>query len=114
MKLTYRGTQYDYTPVPIETQPIDQVGKYRGVDIRFRTVTKPQVYPLQVQMLYRGVPYTLGEAAIGESTTTQPAIASAEGMVNTRLRAIAFTGEHKRQRREQSMLLRLEKALGIH
>ena len=38
MQLTYRGVQYIYKPTILEVKDTFETGKYRGVDIRFRTV----------------------------------------------------------------------------
>jgi hypothetical protein len=98
MKLTYRGVQYDYNPPLTDTQPTGEVGSYRGVDIRFRKTAKNLVHPLKVDLMYRGVPYTTGEP--------EPATAD-------KLRALAVDQERNTQRREQSMLTRLAKGLGL-
>jgi hypothetical protein len=98
MKLTYRGVQYDYNPPLTETQPTEDVGSYRGVDIRFRKTAKTYVHPLKVDLMYRGVAYTTGE--------TEPATAD-------KLRALAMDQELNTQQREQSMLTRLAKGLGL-
>jgi hypothetical protein len=109
MKLTYRGVQYDYNPPVTETQPTAAVGKYRGVDVRFRTVTKNPVHPLKVDLMYRGVPYTTGE------TVEQPTVAPAPALtIGDRLRALAMDWTRDDQRREQSMLNRLEEELGLN
>ncbi|MGK7946747.1 MAG: DUF4278 domain-containing protein [Microcystaceae cyanobacterium] len=56
MKLTYRGVSYQYTP-PVETSETKVVGKYRGLDWRFRNLQKPPVLQPRANLTYRGVTY---------------------------------------------------------
>jgi hypothetical protein len=60
MKLTYRGVSYDYNPPVVQTNTSDDVGKFRGVDIRFRTVQKAPVQQPTLDLVYRGVAYQIG------------------------------------------------------
>jgi hypothetical protein len=62
MQLTYRGVSYDYTPPQVNTVDSDLVGRYRGVDIRFRNPSKPPVQQPTLDLKYRGVPYCTGDA----------------------------------------------------
>lgn len=109
MKLTYRGVQYDYNPPVVETQPIETLGKYRGVDIRFRALKKPLVHPLQVNMLYRGVPYTLGVDAPVEAPVAVPTLS-----LSNQLRHLAMGLERNRRHRQTSMMNRLAEKMGLH
>ncbi|MEM9903911.1 MAG: DUF4278 domain-containing protein [Cyanobacteria bacterium P01_D01_bin.44] len=110
MKLTYRGVQYDYNPPAIETQSIETTGKYRGVDIRFRQVSKAPIHPLKVDLIYRGVPYTAGETVVAPQQPTEAAPALS---VADQLRALFLGRERSTRQREQSMLIRLNEQIGI-
>jgi hypothetical protein len=115
MKLTYRGVQYDYNPPLTETQLTENVGKYRGVDVRFRKVTKNLVHPLKVDLMYRGVPYTTGETAVAQSPVVAdptPIPAPALSMTD-RLRTLIVGHERNSRRREQSMLARAAVQVGL-
>lgn len=111
MKLTYRGVQYDYTAPLTDTQPTGDVGHYCGVDIRFRKTAKKLVHPLKVDLMYRGVPYTLG--ATTEQPVAAPAVSVSALTIADRLRSLVVAHKHDSQRRDQSMLNRLEAELGI-
>lgn len=109
MTLTYRGVQYDYTPPLTDTRPTGDVGSYRGVDIRFRKTAKKLVHPFKVELMYRGVPYTLGEAT--EQPVAAPAVPALT--IADRLRSLVIGHKRDSQQRDQSMLNRLEEELGI-
>jgi hypothetical protein len=61
MKLSYRGVTYDYTPPQVNYNTNDTVGKYRGLDIRFRKPTQPLVQLPTLDLIYRGA-HTLHHA----------------------------------------------------
>lgn len=109
MKLTYRGVQYDYNPPVVETHSLESLGKYRGVDIRFRAVKKPLVYPLQVNLLYRGAPYTAGIDAPVEAPVAVPVPS-----LSDRFRNLAMNLERHRRHRDVSMANRLAEKMGLH
>lgn len=119
MKLTYRGVQYDYNPPVVEMNNTSDVGSYRGVDIRFRTVKKSPVQQPTLDLVYRGVAYRTNETAAVEApeTTTTPAtvadapavLASVEDKARTML-----MGHHRNvKRRQQAMLARLASDVGL-
>ncbi|MGB3518162.1 MAG: DUF4278 domain-containing protein, partial [Elainellaceae cyanobacterium] len=58
MKLTYRGTTYNYTPPAVELGDSTSVGTYRGVDIRFRNPKKVFVQQTTLDLKYRNAWYT--------------------------------------------------------
>lgn len=130
MKLSYRGVQYEYTPPVVETKLTSEVGKFRGLDIRFRTLTKAPVQQPTLDLIYRGAAYrTGGEApALAAATVSQaelsqpgPTQAAAESTVssahsvNTEDRARLMLMNHHRvvKRRQQSMLGRLAGEIGM-
>lgn len=114
MQLSYRGIQYDYNPPVVETQLTDEVGKFRGLDIRFRTVTKAPVQQPTLDLMYRGVAYRTGEAANSTVTTTAaaPAPATVAG-AEDRARMMLMNHHRVVKRRQQSMLSRLASEVGM-
>ncbi|MEA5452887.1 DUF4278 domain-containing protein [Leptolyngbya sp. CCNP1308] len=125
MKLTYRGVSYDYTPPVVESNLTDEAGKFRGVDIRFRTVKKAAVQQPTLDLVYRGVAYQTGtpavatavEAAPVTTTSTVPAIASPAVAIafSTEDRArMSMMNRHRSvKQRQQSMLGRLATEAGL-
>ncbi|MBW4647584.1 MAG: DUF4278 domain-containing protein [Kastovskya adunca ATA6-11-RM4] len=67
MKLSYRGISYDYNPPKVEATESKTVGKYRGLDWRFRNLKKPFVQQATVDLKYRGAAY---QAAINPEVAT--------------------------------------------
>jgi hypothetical protein len=84
MKITYRGIDYDYTPPAVETAETSEVGTYRGVDIRFRTVKKAPVQQPSLDLVYRGVAYRTGEAADYSAVAVAPCSARWIGRQSSR------------------------------
>ncbi|MGB3310395.1 MAG: DUF4278 domain-containing protein [Nodosilinea sp.] len=123
MKLTYRGVSYDYTPPAVETNATDEGGKFRGVDIRFRTVKKAPVQQPTLDLVYRGVAYQAGNpeiaAPVVEIVETAPVEAPAAPAVattsNTEDRArMSMMNRHRLvKQRQQSMLTRLATEAGL-
>ncbi|MGF1458779.1 MAG: DUF4278 domain-containing protein [Leptolyngbyaceae cyanobacterium] len=114
MKLTYRGVDYDYTPPAVEFDQAAATGKYRGVDIRFRTVKKAPVHQPSLDLIYRGVAYRTGEAAATSEAT--PVVADAPAtLANIELKARTLLLGHNRnvKRRQQAMLTRLASDVGL-
>lgn len=73
MKLTYRGISYEYNPPEVTYGDSTQVGKYRGVDIRFRIPKEvaPVLQPT-LDLIYRGVAYT--SQAVAGKTVKEKAV----------------------------------------
>lgn len=118
MKLTYRGVSYDYNPPTVTLKAVDEVGKFRGVDIRFRTVTKAPVQQPNVDLMYRGVAYNTGtsvEAAPVAAAVTAPAVAPVATAISTEDKArLMMVNRHRTvKRRQQSMLARLATEAGL-
>ncbi|MBE9179754.1 DUF4278 domain-containing protein [Oculatella sp. LEGE 06141] len=55
MKLQYRGATYDYNPPEVVYSSSNTVGKYRGLDLRFRNLRKVPVFQPTLDLIYRGV-----------------------------------------------------------
>lgn len=124
MKLTYRGVSYDYNPPVVESNLTDEVGKFRGVDIRFRTVKKAAVQQPTLDLVYRGVAYQTGTPAVAPAVETPPVAAIAAPPAAVPAVATALSTEDKARmsmmnrhrsvkQRQQSMLARLATEAGL-
>jgi hypothetical protein len=119
MPLTYRGVKYDYNPPVVDTKTTDEVGKFRGVDIRFRTVKRAPVQQPTLDLVYRGVPYTNGAATPAADpapvAVPEASPAAAPAAISTEDRArVAMLNRHRSvKRRQQSMLARLATEAGL-
>ncbi|MBE9156206.1 DUF4278 domain-containing protein [Nodosilinea sp. LEGE 06152] len=122
MKLTYRGVSYDYTPPTVEPNVTDEVGKFRGVDIRFRTVKKAPVQQPTLDLVYRGVVYQTGTSEVAPVVEAAPVEAPAApatpvvaAAFNTEDRArMSMMNRHRSvKQRQQSMLARLATEAGL-
>lgn len=118
MKLTYRGVSYDYNPPVVQTNTTDDVGKFRGVDIRFRTVQRALVQQPTLDLVYRGVAYQTGtpEVAPAVELVTVPAAAPAvAATLSTEQKArMSMMNRHRSvKQRQQSMLGRLATEVGL-
>ncbi len=127
MKLTYRGVSYDYTPPVVESNTTDDVGKFRGVDIRFRTVKKAPVQQPTLDLVYRGVAYQIGTPEMASVVEVAPVAAPAAAslaQVAVAAAATAYSTDDKARlrmmnchravkQRQQSMLTRLATEAGM-
>jgi hypothetical protein len=109
MKLTYRGVSYDYNPPTVDLKAIDEVGKFRGVDIRFRTVTKAPVQQPTLDLMYRGVAYSTGATANVAPVAAPVAAISTED----KARMMMLNRHRSVKQRQQSMLARLATEAGL-
>ncbi|MGP1387914.1 MAG: DUF4278 domain-containing protein [Thainema sp.] len=111
MKLTYRGQSYDYNPPAVETSDAPSVGKYRGLDVRFRNPVKPAVIPQTLNLKYRGAAYQVGgETAPAEAPAPVTAQASQS---EDRARTLMMSHHRNVKRRQQVMLARLANEVGL-
>lgn len=69
MKLIYRGSTYDYNPPAVQYGDSTQVGKYQGLDIRFRNRQKRLVLPSTLHLIYRGHTYDVNPAELQKAAT---------------------------------------------
>jgi hypothetical protein len=127
MKLTYRGVSYDYNPPTVEFSNSDTVGKYRGLDIRFRNPKKVPVFQPTLDLLYRGVAYqtnpsttvvnhaeeravaSVGAAVAADSKLVPATVASADD----RARSLMMGHHRLIKQRQQVMLSRLATEVGL-
>jgi hypothetical protein len=107
MKITYRGVEYDYTPPTVETVPTSEVGKYRGVDIRFRAVKKAPVQQPTLDMVYRGVAYST------QPTAPVATPAKAPQGLDEKARGLLLNRHRNVKRRQQAMMGRLATEVGL-
>ncbi|MBF2089100.1 MAG: DUF4278 domain-containing protein [Synechococcales cyanobacterium K44_A2020_017] len=127
MKLTYRGTTYNYTPPAVELGDSTSVGTYRGVDIRFRNPKKVFVQQTTLDLKYRNAAYTstqpVMDAAIAPEIEATPVAqvmaAVAEPVkaavldVQDRARALMMGHHRTIKQRQQAMLTRLDAEVGV-
>ncbi|MEM9541254.1 MAG: DUF4278 domain-containing protein [Cyanobacteria bacterium P01_E01_bin.42] len=110
MKLTYRGVTYDYNPTLVKSIDTEVGGKYRGLEWRFRNRKAPTAQKPTLDLVYRGVAYTQGQAAGQEAVKAQPAPVPSIG---ERARALFLNKEREELNRQESMLVRAEKRVGL-
>lgn len=112
MKLTYRGVSYEYNPPKVEYGDRTQVGKYRGVDIRFRNVTKVPVQQPTLDIIYRGAAYTTSSAENPTEVQTETQAAPSP-TVKEQARLLMMNHHKNVKRRQQTMLSRLDARVGV-
>ncbi|NJK39784.1 MAG: DUF4278 domain-containing protein [Oscillatoriales cyanobacterium RM1_1_9] len=106
MQLTYRGTTYEYNPPQVET--VDgNLGKYRGLDWRFRNRQKSPVIQPTHTLTYRGVKYS--NNPLGDVKPMGAPLS-----VDEKARALMVGQEKANLNREQSMLGRLVDEVGLN
>lgn len=120
MKLTYRGVSYDYNPPTVEFSSSNTVGKYRGLDVRFRNPIKIPVLQPTLDLVYRGVAYTTNPKPQVESAPVAAPVATVEAPkaaspLNLEDKARSMMIGHHRsvKRRQQAMLSRLDAEVGL-
>ncbi len=125
MKLTYRGISYDYNPPAVQANTTEEVGKFRGVDIRFRTVKKAPVQQPTLDLVYRGVPYQAGTPEVATVVAAPVAlptdhVVQATAALSTeapttedRARLRMMNSHRSVKHRQQSMLSRLATEAGL-
>lgn len=118
MKLTYRGVQYDYNPPAVALNHTAEVGKYRGVDIRFRTIKSNPVQQPTLDLVYRGAAYRTGAIAVAAAPVVNAAAPVADApaaLADLELKARTLLMGHNRnvKQRQQAMLTRLAGDVGL-
>jgi len=124
MKLTYRGTQYNYDAPTVEYGDTIASGKYRGLDIRFRNPKKSPVYSTTLDIKYRGanVGAENGAASATEEPVAQPSAvatvvsntaSAVVGTVDNLARSLMLDQSRSVKRRQQDMLSRLAVEVGV-
>jgi hypothetical protein len=118
MKLSYRGTSYNYNPPEVEYGDLTQSGKYRGLDVRFRNPKKPLVLQPTLDLLYRGAAYQANETDVQVNETAVAKVAEATVVtaplsVQDRARLSMMNRHRQVKRRQQTMLSRLDAQVGL-
>ncbi|BAZ38191.1 hypothetical protein NIES4101_41270 [Calothrix sp. NIES-4101] len=83
MKLTYRGTDYEYNPLDGDTVLGKDGGKYRGAIWRFHYVKHENIPQFAADLKYRGVAYHVGETL---QTDKAVEVASTQATPDTTIR----------------------------
>lgn len=98
MKLTYRGTAYDYTPAALDMVDSELTGMYRGQAIRFSYPKHIPVAQTAANLSYRGVSYQRSASGVVTSlphgVDAQSAMAPAaesQSLIPSRARRSTFT-----------------------
>lgn len=114
MQLKYRGVNYEYTPPQVTAKSTDLVGKYRGLEWRFRAATSPVQQPT-VDLVYRGVAYQTGQQPVTmpEQSVASPPVASTGVSAKDMARALMLGHHAFIKRRQQSMLGRVAAEVGL-
>ena len=122
MTLTYRGV--DYVPsfeTTTEASPGKVGGKYRGLDWRFRHLTKAPIMQTNLDMVYRGIAVHPAPQPVAPQTeqVPQPAFA-AVGLATDPVHPVSYLARtllmgHQRtlKIRQQSMLFRVASEVGL-
>lgn len=121
MQLKYRGVSYDYQPPQVEMNPSGEVGRYRGIEWRFRNPKSLPVLKSNLDLIYRGVPYQKGPAAAAQAAAAdRPAAAGvpvsapvATSSVENLARSLMMAHHTFIKRREQSLLARAAAEVGL-
>ncbi len=119
MELSYRGVDYNYSPATAAVSPGKVGGRYRGLDWRFRHLTKPVVLPTNLDLLYRGVAYhpQAPQAAAQPVQPTKepiPVAASSHTHALDELSRSLMMGHQRAIRiRQQAMLVRGIEQIGL-
>jgi hypothetical protein len=139
MKLIYRGVSYEYNPPQVEYGDRAAVGKYRGVDIRFRNIQKAPVLKPTLDLIYRGSTYKVDPAPAPKAETA-PRLSASDGAsdliyrgatykinsapapeakpapalsISDRARVLMMDHHRSVKRRQQAMLARTDAQVGL-
>jgi Domain of unknown function (DUF4278) len=118
MKLTYRGVSYEYNPPTVEVSESNTVGKYRGLDVRFRNPQKAMVLASNLDMKYRGAAYPTSAPATAPTEATAPVAPAASApapalSISDRARSLLMGRHRTIKQRQQGMLTRLAVEVGM-
>jgi hypothetical protein len=102
MKLTYRGVNYEYNPVVVETTTDGVGGKYRGLDWRFRNLKKPPILAPRFNLTYRGVTYHQPDNVSQETAVS----------IADKARTLMINQTKNAKKRQQSLLSRTSAEIG--
>ncbi len=119
MQLKYRGVTYEYNPPTVEATEEVAIGKYRGLDWRFRNLKAAPVIMPTHNLKYRGVAYSTGPVASSETASNETASSETANTVKPKVtvselaRYRMASQSRAIEQREQSMLNRLAAQVGV-
>jgi hypothetical protein len=117
MKLKYRGIEYDYNPVvvetTVETTETAVAGKYRGLDWRFRNLKNPPMLLPTANLTYRGVAYNKGDAETSYPSQAPQTENTPVFSTEAKARCLMFNRTKSIKKRQQVMLSRAAESLGL-
>ncbi len=115
MELSYRGVDYTRPSATAAVSPGKVGGRYRGLDWRFRHLSKPVVLPTNLDLLYRGVATEASAAAAPAVPTTAPVPEAGRSHILDELARRLMMGHQRSIRiRQQAMLVRGTEQVGLH
>lgn len=109
MELMYRGQPFNYTPVSLEVSPGKVGGKYRGMDWRFRHLTKLPVLQANLDMFYRGHSTSVASTAPAQELQPSSEMPSVESLS----RSLMMNHQRIIKNRQQSLLQRSAAEVGL-
>ena len=109
MELKYRGISYEAGSTVEDQAPTELVGKYRGLDWRFRNRKKALVLAPNANLKYRGVSYSHGMEEQAAPAQEQKATVSLE----SKSRDLLCKHTRNIKKRQQSMLSRAARTIGL-
>lgn len=121
MELTYRGVDFQHNPIN-EVSAGQIGGKYRGLDWRFRHLSKPVVSKSNLDLLYRGNFYQTqsakqAQAAKEDAVVPVPVtvtISEPLSSVEALARVMMLGHQHALKIRQQAMLERAAEEVGLN
>jgi len=117
MKLTYRGTSYNYNPPTVQYGDPIATGTYRGLDIRFRNPKKALVLPSTLHLKYRGASVNSATQQVDQTTSVPTpaatAVAAVASSVDNLARSLMLNETRQIKQRQQDMLSRLATEVGV-
>ncbi|MGQ9837360.1 MAG: DUF4278 domain-containing protein [Cyanobacteriota bacterium] len=121
MQLSYRGVDYNRTPATAEIFPGKVGGRYRGLDWRFRHLSKPVTLSTNLDMLYRGAAYRTKTPAEAGQPPVQVAESGSMAASTNRThgldelsRSLMMSHQRAIRIRQQAMLARGVEHIGLH
>jgi hypothetical protein len=78
MKLKYRGVSYEVEPPEVAVEPTALMGRYRGVPYSIPSLATETVPQPIHNLVYRGVPYQVGDFIPEEAAPVEEMISAIE------------------------------------
>jgi len=121
MKLCYRGINYDYTPNTADTKESGVLGRYRGLDWRFRNLKRVPTPLPTLDLVYRGIRCRKSDVSLTPATVAVPLLFPVSSNLvnvmknNVEQKARALMQSHHQfvRNRQQSLLSRSADQVGL-